>query len=591
MQENNKITDMLLKKLDTKKPFLSLEYFPPKTDTGTHNLFARIEKMTRLNPLFADVTWGAGGSNKNSSSLDISEVISDYFRIPVLQHVTGRGETKESMSKILDKLISLKIKNVLLLRGDAPSSTQDNDSGDFAYAIDLVRFVREKYGDAFSIGVAGYPEGHFESGGVSECVQHLKRKVDAGADFVLTQIFFDANIFNQFIDRCRTAGIVCPILPGIMPIHAYQRFLKIAKSCNLAVPNNVAENLEKYKKNDALVKEYGINQCTEMCNRLIESGNYGLHFYTLNLQTSVEAVAQNLGLGSEKDRALPWSACTSQVRKKEEVRPIFWSNNPQSYLARTNDWDDFPNGRWGDSRSPTFGAMNRYYNLRGKTFNKAKKEEKRKEQWSNLKTEHDFFSLFGRFAAGEAEDFPWSTTGIHAETIDITPELIELNHKGLLTINSQPQVNGLRSSDPIFGWGGQDGYVYQKAYLEFFCSAKHLKTILSFAKNKKSVSLNAYSASGLQFEANNQESRVNAITWGVFYGKEIIQPTIVDKASFKIWKNEAFEKWDQEITPLFPEDSIGKAISEKIAAEYFLVNIVENDYVQGSLLQDLLEIL
>ena len=212
--------------------------------------------------------------------------------------------------------------------------------------------------------------------------------MDAGADIIVTQLFYDVEKFLLFRDKCSKAGIRIPIVPGIMPIHNYARFLKFTQFCKVGIPSSVSKALESIKNDDSSVINYGIEQGSKMCEKLIDEGAPGLHFYTLNLEHSVSEILSSIGLASksESDRKLPWRQSTEGLRKSsEDVRPIFWSNRPVSYLTRTETWDDFPNGRWGDITSPTFGELNQYHAIRaGSQSDKVK--ARRRKLWGTPKS-------------------------------------------------------------------------------------------------------------------------------------------------------------------------------------------------------------
>jgi methylenetetrahydrofolate reductase (NADPH) len=306
-----------------------------------------------------------------------------------------------------------------------------------------------------------------------------------------------------------------------------------------------------------------------MCQKLLDHGIKGLHFYTLNLEKSVTRIVQGLGLTT---RRLPWQ----NVRDKETIRPIFWVNRPKSYLHRTASWDEFPNGRWGDSRSPAYGDLTDYH-LNQLHYNKALNRQK---MWGEVITSfEDVKTIFVRYLRGEIPVLPWVDTQLAPETDVIKDKIIQINERGFLTINSQPCINGAPSSDPVNGWGGTGGYVYQKAYVEFFASPEDTKTLINVCQKFPSVTYHAIASNG---ESYTNTSGTNAITWGVFPGKEIIQPTVCDSHSFTVWKDEAFALW-KVWAHLYDADSSSAKIINNIHATYFLINLVDNDFVKGNI--------
>ena len=413
--------------------------------------------------------------------------------------------------------------------------------------------------------------------------------MEAGADIVVTQLFYDVDKFLFFRDKCIKAGIKVPIIPGIMPIHNYARFLKFTQFCQVSVPNSVTVQLEPIKYDDSSVINYGIDQASGMCQKLIENGVPGIHFYTLNLENSVSAILKSLGLVSSQGiiKELPWRQSTSGSRKtSEDVRPIYWSNRPVSYLTRTEIWDDFPNGRWGDIKSPTFGELNQYHAIRaGSKSDKIK--AKRKKIWGEPKTIKDITDVFVSFCKGKINSLPWCEMPLAQESKQISDDLLNLNEMGYFTINSQPKINGLPSEDAEVGWGGSGGRIYQKAYLEFFTSKDKLDRLLKSIGSKENISYEAINISS-DLITNLPENNAMAVTWGVFPNKEIIQPTIVDTRSFLIWKDEAFSLWMNDWASIYEAKSGSYKLIKEIYDTYYLVNIVDNDYVDGDLMKQML---
>ncbi|XP_006650787.1 probable methylenetetrahydrofolate reductase [Oryza brachyantha] len=569
----------------------SFEYFPPKTEEGLDNLFERMDRMVAHGPNFCDITWGAGGSTADLT-LEIANRMQNMVCVETMMHLTCTNMPVENIDEALTTIKSNGIQNVLALRGDPPHG-QDKFvqvSGGFACALDLVRHIKAKYGDYFGITVAGYPEAHPEvihsaEGATLEAysndLAYLKQKVDAGADLIITQLFYDTDIFLKFVNDCRQIGITCPIVPGIMPINNYKGFLRMTGFCKTKIPAEITAALDPIKDNEEAVKAYGIHLGTEMCKKVLASGIKTLHLYTLNMEKSALGILQNLGLIEESKvaRSLPWRPPTNVFRVKEDVRPIFWANRPKSYISRTLGWDQYPHGRWGDSRNPSYGALTDYQFTRPRGRGK-----KLQEEWAvPLKSVEDINERFMNFCQGKLTSSPWSELdGLQPETKIIDDQLVKINLKGFLTINSQPSVNGERSDSPSVGWGGPGGYVYQKAYVEFFCSKDKLDQLIEKSKAFPSLTYIAVDKNGESF-SNIPTNAVNAVTWGVFPGKEIIQPTVVDSASFMVWKDEAFEIWSKGWACLFPEGDSSREILDKVQKSYFLVSLVDNDYINGDL--------
>lgn len=286
--------------------FYSFEFFPPRTDEGKDNLYKKQVKLASYAPLFCDITWGAGGSTADAT-LDIAESMQNKVGVETMMHLTCTNMPKEKLEEALDKVKAAGVKNILALRGDPPKG-QDNFTqveGGFACALDLVKFIREKYGDYFGIGVAGYPEAHPDvivedeeqmKKNYQADLEYLKKKVDAGAEFIVTQLFYDVAKFSQFVQDCRAMGITVPILPGIMPIMTYGGFQRMTGFCKTYVPQDIKDHLESIKDDEAAVKKYGVDLATSMCKTILEAGTPGLHIYTLNQDASAIAILESLGL-------------------------------------------------------------------------------------------------------------------------------------------------------------------------------------------------------------------------------------------------------------------------------------------------------
>ena len=585
-----KISTILDEYKNQGRTFYSFEFFPPKTDFGLDNLYSRIDRMAALRPAYIDITWGAGGSTAEKT-FDMSKTIQKYFGLDVMMHLTCTNMPKDSIKQVLLDSKENNISNVLALRGDPPegASRWEKNNSEFNNGIDLVQYIRKEFGDIFFIGVGGYPETHQEQKDPDLDISFLKQKVDAGADIIVTQLFYDVEKFLLFRDKCSKAGIRIPIVPGIMPIHNYARFLKFTQFCKVGIPSSVSKALESIKNDDSSVIDYGIEQGSKMCEKLIDEGAPGLHFYTLNLEYSVSEILSSIGLvsKSESDRKLPWRQSTEGQRKSsEDVRPIFWSNRPVSYLTRTETWDDFPNGRWGDITSPTFGELNQYHAIRaGSQSDKVK--ARRRKLWGTPKSINEISEVFISFCKGSINSLPWCETPLAIESNKILNDLVSLNKAGYLTINSQPKVNGLPSEDPNFGWGAKGGRVFQKTYLEFFTSKDNLDRLIKILDTLNDISYQAVSVNG-DIISNLSEENVNAVTWGVFPGQEILQPTIVDTRSFLIWKDEAFGLWINDWASIYKQKSDSYNLLHQIHDSYYLVNIVDNDFIDGDMIKHIL---
>ena len=211
----------------------------------------------------------------------------------------------------------------------------------------MVSFIRQEYGDYFTIAVAGYPIPHSESISAEDDIRNLKAKVDAGADVIITQLFFEAQHFIDFITRCRQIGITIPIIPGIFSLNSYQSILKMSSLTGVPIPDRILQDLEPIKDNDEAVRNYGVDYLVNLCQNIIRANiSPGLHFYTMN-QDIVIHVLKRIGLWKKQQiKSLPWKVATNHRRVGERTRSIFWMNRPKSYIYRTDHWKTYPSGYW-----------------------------------------------------------------------------------------------------------------------------------------------------------------------------------------------------------------------------------------------------
>ncbi len=284
-----KISEILKQGVHT----FSFEFFPPKTDKGFDLLFQTIENLKPWNPGYVSVTYGAGGSTREKT-LNLVGRIKNQIGLEGMAHLTCVGHTADEIRDILDRLEEDGIENVLALRGDPPMGEDHfvKTKNGFGFADELVGFIREKY--SFCLGVAGYPEGHVESPNKKVDLDNLKRKVDAGADFIVTQLFFDNRYFFEFCERARASGIHVPIIPGIMPIINAQQTQRFTKMCGASIPSALMARLNREQDDVAAVRQIGVEHATAQCDELLKSGVPGIHFYTLNQSKATLAILENL---------------------------------------------------------------------------------------------------------------------------------------------------------------------------------------------------------------------------------------------------------------------------------------------------------
>lgn len=281
-------------RLDPTNPCFSFEFFPPKTEEGTANLLRTLEELAPLEPGFVSVTYGAGGSTRDRT-VELVTRIRATAGIEAMAHLTCVGHTREELRGLLQRLEAAGVENVLALRGDPPQGQARYEpvEGGLRYASDLVRFIREE-GFGFCLAGACYPEGHVETASRDDDLRNLKAKVDAGLDFVVTQLFFDNAFYFDFVERARRAGITVPIVPGIMPITNFEQVQRFTRLCGATVPMRLALQLERMKEQPEAVVQLGVAHATVQCMELLARGVPGIHFYTLNKSPATRMIVSAL---------------------------------------------------------------------------------------------------------------------------------------------------------------------------------------------------------------------------------------------------------------------------------------------------------
>lgn len=620
-----------------------------------------------LRPLFVTVTWGAGGSTA-TKSLELAEICQRQLGLTTCLHLTCTNMNRSLIDEALGEAKALGIRNILALRGDPPRSEEyrdenspvDGDSNEeFTWAIDLVRYIRRVHGDYFCVGVAAYPEGHAdesypENQDPAHDIPYLVEKTQAGADFIMTQLFYDVHAYTAFEHTLRShpSGVFkeIPIIPGLMPVQSYQILKRTTKLSHAKLPPDIVERLDRVKGDDEAVKRVGVDIVSEIVHGIksVESTRpRGFHFYTLNLEKAVAFVLErcqlippstpspngyessaiengedsmlsdglnetNAANGNPRKDRRRLSSVNSGPRNRVVVA-VGSSSSSTSYEARADEagvpkdkinsrantlaisegegslgreatWDDYPNGRWGDARSPAYGEIDGYGVSLHVSISHARK------LWGTPTTAKDISDIFGLHIEAELEAIPWSEAGLNEETSAIRSELLSLIKRGWWTVASQPAVNGVRSDDKVFGWGPRGGFVFQKAFVELFLPASDWIKLQKKLADLGEVSYYAGNAVGdFKSSSNGQsgEGAVNAVTWGAFPGKEIITPTIIEEVSFRAWMEEAFGIW-REWQRVYPPKSETSKLLERCRKEYWLVNVIHHAYVEPERLWELL---
>jgi methylenetetrahydrofolate reductase (NADPH) len=263
-------------------PCFSFEFFPPKSEEGVAQLFTTLRELAELSPAFVSVTYGAGGSTRQLT-VDLVSAIKRETGIEAMAHLTCVGHSRDELAEILERLRAAGIDNVLALRGDPPQDQSSfiKPADGFGHADELMRFVRQR-ALPFCLGGACYPEAHLESASLDEDLAHTRQKVEAGAEFLITQLFFDNAFYFHFVERARKAGIECPIVPGLMPITNIAQIERITRMCGATMPMRLRLAMEKRKDDAEAVLQLGVAHATLQAADLLANGAPGVHFYTLN---------------------------------------------------------------------------------------------------------------------------------------------------------------------------------------------------------------------------------------------------------------------------------------------------------------------
>lgn len=271
---------------------ISFELFPPKTEKGFENLQNTVGILREKSPDYFSVTYGAGGSTQERT-FDTVNWLSDEG-IPTAPHLSCIGMEKPEIEGILDQYKSQEIRRIVALRGDLPSGAGLGSLGELAHASDLVALIKEKYGDHFHLEVAAYPEFHPEAKSARQDFLHFKRKVDAGASGAITQYFYNADAYFRFLDNCQEWQIDIPIVPGIMPITNYVQLARFSDACGAEIPRWIRKRLEDLADDLDELKKFGTEVVSGLCQRLLEGGAPGLHFYTMNQSQPTLEILKNL---------------------------------------------------------------------------------------------------------------------------------------------------------------------------------------------------------------------------------------------------------------------------------------------------------
>jgi len=288
------------------QPVFSFEFFPPKTEVGERNLYAALEELRSLDPAFVSVTYGAGGSTR-ARTIEIVHRIRAEFGLEAMAHFTCVGATVAELRDTLDEMLAAGIDNVLALRGDPPAGHDEwvKTEGGLEYSRELVALIRADY--PFAIGAACFPETHVHAVSPEADLAYLVEKVDAGVDFLITQLFFDNGLYFDFLARARAAGIEVPIIPGIMPITHAGQVQRMAAMCGASIPAGLRDELHARGEDAEAVLDFGVAYATLQCAELLAGGAPGIHFYTLNRSPATRAILSALKLSR------PWEPAAARL--------------------------------------------------------------------------------------------------------------------------------------------------------------------------------------------------------------------------------------------------------------------------------------
>ncbi len=270
---------------------ISIEFFPPQTAEGMEKLRTTVSRLAVLEPEFFSVTYGAGGSTRDRTLATVMEIAAQGHS--AAPHLSCVGSTRDGVREMLATFAGQGIRRIVALRGDLPSGMAD--AGEFRYANELVKFIREETGDRYHIEVAAYPEWHPQAKSPREDLLNFKRKVDAGASSAITQYFYNADAYEHFVAQARALGITVPIVPGIMPIGSFAKLARFSDACGAEIPRWMRRKFESFGDDAYSIRSFGIAVVTELCQRLIERGAPGLHFYSMNPAGLTLEICRRLG--------------------------------------------------------------------------------------------------------------------------------------------------------------------------------------------------------------------------------------------------------------------------------------------------------
>jgi methylenetetrahydrofolate reductase (NADPH) len=295
--------DQILEDQNPPTPVFSFEFFPPRTAEGERNLYAALAELETLEPSFVSVTYGAGGSTREKT-IEIVKQIREQYGLEAMAHFTCVGATVPQLRGTLEEMQAAGIDNVLALRGDPPAGEEawTKTDGGLEYSRELVELISGGY--PFAIGAACFPETHIHATSPEADIEHLVEKVQAGVDFLITQLFFDNAVYFDFVERARAAGVEVPIIPGVMPITRVGQIERMAQMCGASIPDDLRRELHARGEDPEAVLDFGVAYATLQCAELLAAGVPGIHFYTLNRSPATRAILSALKLAKPWEKAV-----------------------------------------------------------------------------------------------------------------------------------------------------------------------------------------------------------------------------------------------------------------------------------------------
>jgi len=277
----------------SKDPVISMEFFPPRNEKAAEKFGTIIDDLAACGPDYVSVTFGAGGSTREGSYQTVKDVMVDK-KLPTVAYIAGYGLGPDEITHVLDRYKDLGVETIFVIRGDKPKGDDFSAHADsFAYASEMIAFIKERYD--FTLGCAGYPEGHVEAESLEKDIEYLKRKVDNGAEYVVAQYFYDNDYFFEYVKKCRAMGITVPIIPGIMPVYTLKMTKILSDVCGATITDSLQSKLDAVDGEDKdAVVNLGIQFAAEQCRGLLKAGVAGLHFYTMDRATSTSEIIRRL---------------------------------------------------------------------------------------------------------------------------------------------------------------------------------------------------------------------------------------------------------------------------------------------------------